>query len=38
MSLLMKPIAVILVASGHGLIAVISPSRNADKKGICEFS
>jgi hypothetical protein len=32
--LLIKPIAVILVASGHGLIAVINPSNRAVTHGI----
>jgi hypothetical protein len=34
MSLLINPIAVMLVARGQGLIAVISPSANAESQGI----
>jgi hypothetical protein len=33
-SLLIKPIAVIFVASGQGLMAVINPSTNADTHGV----
>jgi len=33
MFLLMNPIAAILVARGHGLIAVIRPKMNADQAG-----
>jgi hypothetical protein len=32
--LLMNPMAVMFVANGQGLIAVIIPKRKADKKGI----
>ena len=38
MSLLIKPIAVILVARGQGLIAVIKPSSNAVSHGIVLLS
>jgi hypothetical protein len=34
----MNPIAEILVANGQGLIAVISPSINAETTEYCEFS
>jgi hypothetical protein len=34
----MKPIAVILVASGQGLIAVIKPKTIAESHGIVLFS
>jgi hypothetical protein len=34
----MYPIAVMLVAKGQGLIAVISPSMNAENRGNSEFS
>ena len=38
MSLLINPIAVMFVASGQGLIAVIKPSNNAVSHGIVLFS
>jgi len=38
MSLLMNPIAVMLVARGQGLMAVISPSTHAESQGMLLFS